>query len=64
MGSNPPVMAFGNWVRDLTLRAEMFVLSRRPEPTQDPVRRFALTVDDYAYLAAIDAAFRDDEASR
>ena len=53
-------MTFGEWRRDLDFRAEMFVLSRRPAPAQDPLRRFGLSVDDYAYLAAIDAAFHDD----
>ncbi len=52
--------AFGKWMRDLDYRAEVFVLSRRPEPAQDPVRKYGLSTDDYAYLGAIDLAFVDD----
>ncbi len=55
--------AFSRWARDLDYRAEMFVLARRPEPKQDPLWRYGLTADDYAFLAAIDSAFRDTGAS-
>jgi len=52
--------------RDLDVRAERFALNRRIEAFErsgmrmNPERKYGLEGDDLAYLAALDAAFRDD----
>jgi hypothetical protein len=52
-------LTYRDWRRDIEYRAEAFALTRRPEPRQDPVRKYVLDHHDWAFIAAIDAAFRD-----
>lgn len=51
---------YHRWRANLDYRAERFALDRKPEPTQDPLRKYTLTREDRAHLGAIDAALRVD----